>query len=49
MLPIPIVPDKAVANAWKDETSPHPSLCFSAGFATTSIACLKPQTEIPLK
>ena len=48
ILPIPIVPDSAVANAWKDETSPQ-SPFFSAGFDTTSIECFKPQTETPLK
>ena len=35
ILPIPIVPDRAVASAEKDETSPvEPSAPFSAGFAT---------------
>ena len=49
ILPIPIVPDKAVAKAWKEETSPQLSSSdFSAGFATMSMACLKPQIAIPL-
>ena len=50
ILPIPIVPDKAVANAWNEETSPFESSEFlSAGFETTSIECFNPQIETPLK
>ena len=47
--PMPIVPDSAVARAWNDETSPQSPFVLSAGFETTSIACLKPHTQIPLK
>ena len=49
ILPMPIVPDNAVARAWKEETSPQPSSDFSAGFVMISIACLKPQIAMPLK
>ena len=47
ILPIPIVPDRAVARAWNDETSPQ--LSPSDFLVTLSMACFNPHTAIPFK